>query len=106
MKKINPIAGLRDEEIDRLMTLFAAEPLIAEVVLYGSRAKGSHRDGSDIDLTLKGGEMTTKWLLGLSSKIDDLLLPYEMDLSIFDYIENPDLIDHIHRVGKVVFCHE
>jgi len=90
----------------RLGSVFEQEPTLSEVILYGSRAKGTHRPGSDIDLTLKGASLTTKGLVNLSCKIDDLLLPYEVDLSIFDHIDNQDLVDHINRVGKVVFSHE
>jgi len=106
MKKTNDIAGISVKELDRLRLVFKAEPLLAEVILYGSRAKGTQRPGSDIDLTLKGTALTTRWLMDLSAKIDDLLLPYEVDLSIFEHIDNPDLIDHIQRVGKVVFSNE
>lgn len=92
--------------MDRLLSVFEAESSVAEVILYGSRAKGTQRPGSDIDLTLTGKALTTRWLMDLSAKIDDLLLPCEVDLSIFEHIDNPDLIDHIQRVGKVVFSNE
>jgi len=106
MKKVNDIAGIRAEEMDRLQSIFEGASAVVEVILYGSRAKGTHRPGSDIDLTLKGTALTTGWLMDLAAKIDDLLLPYEVDLSIFDHIDNPDLIDHIQRIGKVVFSNE
>ncbi len=106
MKKIADIAGLRRTETDQLQRVFETEPSIFEVILYGSRAKGTYRPGSDIDLTLKGSGLTTGTLMALSAKIDDLLLPYEVDLSIYKHIDNPDLIDHITRVGKVIFSHE
>jgi hypothetical protein len=35
--------------------------------------------------------------------IDDLLLPYTVDLSIFEDIDDPDLIEHIQRVGVVFY---
>ena len=100
------IAGINPEELHRLGSVFEQEPNLREVILYGSRAKGTHRPGSDNDLTLKGTALTTAWLMDLSAKIDDLLLPYEVDLSIFEHIDNPDLIEHISRVGKVVFSNE
>ena len=106
MNRINGIEGISSGDMDRLKLVFEQESALSEVILYGSRAKGTHRPGSDIDLTLKGTSLTTKWLVELSCKIDDLLLPYEVDLSIFDHIENQDLVDHINRVGKVVFSHE
>lgn len=96
------IAGLSAEEMKLLKTAFDGEDAISEVILYGSRAKGTYRPGSDIDLTVKGENLTMNWLMGLSSRIDDLLLPYEVDLSIFGHIDNPDLIEHINRVGRVV----
>jgi len=106
MKKQNNIEGIGFSEMEQLMAVFEVESSITEVVLYGSRAKGNYRPGSDIDLTLKGNALTTGWLMELSVKIDDLLLPYEVDLSIFEHIDNLDLIDHIDRVGKVIFSHE
>ena len=93
-------------EMDRLESVFEKEAAVSEVMLYGSRAKGTHRPGSDIDLTLTGSKLSTRWLMELSGKIDDLLLPYEVDISILDHIDNPDLLDHIKRVGKVVFRNE
>lgn len=106
MKKINDIAGLWPEEMDRLHSIFSNERSVSKVLLYGSRAKGTHRPGSDIDLTLVGRDLTVTHLLDLASKIDDLLLPYEVDLSIFEHIDNRALVEHINRVGKVVFSNE
>jgi len=106
MHKANDIAGLSSAEMEQLESIFKMESAVSEVILYGSRAKGTHRAGSDIDLTLKGAALTTRWLMEISVKIDDLLLPYEVDLSIFEHIDNPDLVDHIKRVGKVVFRNE
>jgi predicted nucleotidyltransferase len=106
MRKADQIAGLFPEETQKLLEVFEKESSVDEVILYGSRAKGTHRPGSDIDLTLKGAGLTMGQLMDISSNIDDLLLPYRVDLSIFEHIDNPDLIDHIKRVGKVVFRHE
>ncbi len=60
---------------------------------------GKHREGSDIDLALFGN-IDLQTLNRISLELDDLLLPYEIDLSAFRQIENPDLIEHIERVGK------
>ncbi len=103
MKTVNDIPGILPEEQQKLGAIFGECSFVERVVLYGSRAKMDYRDGSDIDLTLKGTQITTQQLLELCSRIDDLLLPYEVDLSIFDHIDHKELIDHIHRVGKVIF---
>lgn len=36
-------------------------------------------------------------------ELDELMLPYQIDLSVFDEIENPDLVDHIMRVGRPLY---
>ena len=95
--------GLTEDTINKIRGVFAQHPQVAEVILYGSRAKGTHHNGSDIDLTLKGQGLDLGLVNRISNDIDDLLLPYTLDLSIFSQIENPDLVDHIHRVGVVFF---
>jgi predicted nucleotidyltransferase len=106
MRTVNHIAGLSQAEMDSLSNIFSEDPSVSEVILYGSRAKGEYRPGSDIDLTIKGSGLTTSWLMDIEAKVDDLLLPYEVDLSIWEHISNDDLKAHIRRVGKVVFQHE
>ena len=106
MITVNEIAGLSQLEMDALGAIFSSEDSVSDVILYGSRAKGDHRAGSDIDLTIKGAGLTTRWLMNIETKVDDLLLPYEVDLSIWEHISNDDLREHIQRLGKVVFHHE
>lgn len=83
--------------------VFLNYPEIEKVVIYGSRAMGNYRNGSDIDLTLFGKSLTYNQLNRIETQIDDLLLPYSVDLSLFDHIDNPGLVDHIHRVGKIFY---
>ncbi len=103
---INPILGIPADDLQKLVTVLGDENIVSKVILYGSRAKGNYRDGSDIDLTVTGKNLSTAWLMDTAMKIDDLLLPYKVDLSILDHIDNVDLIDHIERVGKVIFSYE
>lgn len=95
--------GIKQEIIDKLNGVFARNPNINEVILYGSRAKGDYRTGSDIDLALKGDKINLKQINKLNNEIDELLLPYKIDISILNQISNPDLIDHINRVGKLFY---
>ena len=95
--------GLKDSVLDQITAIFAASGLVDEAILYGSRAKGCHRPGSDIDITLKGEAFTLKELNRIALALDDLLLPYTFDLSVYQHIDNPDLLAHIQRVGKVLF---
>ena len=95
--------GLKKSVIEKISDIFSGHPEILEVILYGSRAAGNYRQGSDIDLTLKGEILTLKLLNAIESELDDLLLPYEIDLSNYQQIDNPDLIEHIDRVGVVFY---
>lgn len=95
--------GIKEEQWDKLLSTFAAYPKIERVVLYGSRAKGNYKPYSDVDITLYGQELTSSDISKLSLAIDDLLLPYQFDISIFHTLQNPDLIDHINRVGVEVY---
>jgi len=90
--------GLNHHVVRSLKAVFAKHPHIEKAFVYGSRAKGNYRHNSDIDITLVGASLDTTELLKIEGEIDDLLLPYKVDLSIFHQIENPDLIDHIQRV--------
>jgi predicted nucleotidyltransferase len=98
-----PEFGLLPEQWRRIHAVFSDYPEIERVVLYGSRAKGTFRPGSDIDLALNGPALNMKIMNKLATQLDDLLLPYEFDLCEFDHIDNQDLIDHIRRVGKDVY---
>lgn len=95
--------GLKEQTIAQINSVFAHYPEVEQVILYGSRAKGTYKTGSDIDLTLKGSDLNLTIINKISNEIDDLLLPYSFDLSIFSQISNADLVDHINRVGVVFY---
>ena len=95
--------GLDQSVIARIRDVLAQFPEIERVVIYGSRAKGTYKPGSDIDLSLVGKAITEDRLLRLENRLDDLMLPYEIDLNRFDTLQNEALIDHIERVGQVFY---
>lgn len=74
-----------------------------KVILFGSRAKGCHHPGSDIDLTIVGDDITATERDRILLDLDDLFLPYTIDLNLFRQITSEDLREHIERVG-VEFC--
>lgn len=95
--------GLSPQTVERIVTVMARYSRIERAVIYGSRAKGDHRPGSDIDLTLFGEGLDFILRVRLLSELDDLLLPYQFDLSLFADLTHPGLIDHIRRVGVVLY---
>lgn len=94
--------GLKLKNIDAINDCFAQYPQIEQVILYGSRAKGNYKNGSDIDLTIVG-DMDYHSLHRLENQLDDLLLPYKIDLSLKNKLTDPDLVEHIERIGKVFY---
>ena len=103
MKSNNLQFGLEESTIEKILGVFLQHAEIERVVLYGSRAKGNYRPGSDIDLTLVGKDLSHEQLLSIEHQLDDLLLPYLFDLSIFSDIEDSDVIAHINRVGFIFY---
>lgn len=95
--------GLKKKHIDAICAVFSGYPAIEKVIIYGSRALGNFRNGSDIDLTLIENELSFKELLKIENELDELLLPYKIDLSQKRKIDHPELIDHIDRVGKLFY---
>ncbi len=69
------------------------------MIVYGSRAKGNLKPASDIDLTIISLDAEITFLLKIQNDIDELLLPYKVDLSIYSQVENDSLKDHINRIG-------
>ncbi len=96
-------ARLKENELQKINLVFSKFKEIDEVILYGSRAKGNSKPGSDIDLTIKGVNLDLHLLNLIDNKLDDLDFPYKFDVSIFQQIENKDLKDHINRVGILVY---
>lgn len=92
--------GLAIETIQQLEKVILSSNSVEKIIIYGSRAKGDFQAGSDIDLVLLGDSIRFEDLSKMEAAIDDLLLPYKIDLSSMQEITNQDLREHINRVGK------
>ena len=95
--------GLADKTMAAIQGVFVKHPSIEKVILYGSRAKGNYRNGSDIDLVLVGNELDLTQLFKIELELDDIMLPYKIDLALLHQIENKELIEHINRRGVVFY---
>lgn len=94
--------GLSASNIRILKTVCAHYPEIKNVILFGSRAKGTYKNGSDIDIAIKGENINNRIINMLYNELDDSSLPYFVDIIHYDTIANPDLTDHIDRVGIIL----
>ena len=95
--------GMLDEELQLMRSIFAQTPRLEKVVLYGSRAKGTNKPFSDVDITLVGDRLTQDDLTDVMYRLSESSLPYFCDVSLFSHLSNPALIDHIQRRGKIVY---
>lgn len=95
--------GLPERTIAKICAVLAQYPAVERAVLYGSRAKGNYKPGSDLDLTLYGFGLTPHLCASIAEALDDLLLPYTIDLSVFAELKHPELEAHIQRVGVVFY---
>lgn len=95
--------GVKDSELNALRGWLAGNDKIERAVVYGSRAKGTHKKFSDIDIALWGPELTHRDVVRLLCSYEELLLPYQMDLLIFNRLKNKELVGHIERVGQVIY---
>ena len=95
--------GLKDSFWDKIVEVFSNFPQISHAKLFGSRAKGNFRENSDIDIVLFGKDLNLSTLNKIDLKIEDLFMPYQVDLILFETIDNDELINHINRVGVTIF---
>jgi predicted nucleotidyltransferase len=91
--------GLSHSSQEKMIQAFSKHSEIEQVILYGSRAKGNFKIGSDIDLSVHSSTMSLPQLFQIEEEIDELYLPYKVDISLFRLIDNPQLKEHIQRVG-------
>ena len=101
---LNKQTGLTQQDIDLIRQEAAQLPGIERVVLFGSRAKGSYRPGSDVDLMIQGHAVTDDTATQLADQLNEVLpLPYFFDVLNENTLSNDALLQHIKRVGIILF---
>ncbi|MFZ4566130.1 MAG: nucleotidyltransferase domain-containing protein [Prochlorococcaceae cyanobacterium] len=96
------ITGIPEASQQKLLNLLTQQPRLEAVWLFGSRAMGRQRSGSDIDLCLEGMDLSHDDRLRLMAAVDDLLLPWQVDLVLQHELPD-DLRGHVQRVGRCVW---
>lgn len=95
--------GLSNQNLQELRSILASIPHIEEAVIYGSRARGDYKSGSDVDLSLKGRSLTFHDLALLDDKLYYSYIPYFFDTNSYADLTNPDLIANIDKDGKTLY---
>lgn len=99
----SPAFGLPPHTLVRISAALAQTPHLQRAMIFGSRAKGNYRLGSDIDIALVGPALTDADQCALEDRLEELMLPYTIDLCRVETIANPALLEHIERVGIQVY---
>ncbi len=95
--------GLLPLDLFHIKEVFAAFPKVRQVILFGSRAKGNYKTGSDIDLAIIGDNVLFEDILEIDARLEQLGLLYKFDLKNFKEINDPEVTAHIKRAGKIIF---
>jgi predicted nucleotidyltransferase len=96
--------GLSEEDIKTINTVIGKHNDVEEALIFGSRAKGNYKKGSDVDIVLNGEKITRDTILTISSELNnETIMPFRFDVLNFNTIKNEELVAHIQRVGKTVY---
>ena len=96
--------GLRETDLKQIQSILSTQPEIEEAIIYGSRAKGNYKNGSDVDIVLKGQQLNFNIIAHISFLLnEETLMPYTFDVLNYPTLQNSDLVEHINRIGKVIY---
>lgn len=96
--------GLLDSDIQTIVQILSKYPQVEQAYLFGSRAKGNFKNGSDVDIALKGAELDFDTLTQISYWLnEETSMPYIFDVLIYHSINELSLKDHIDRVGIEIY---
>lgn len=96
--------GLKENDINDITKVLNQFPEVEEAYIFGSRAKGNYKNGSDVDIALKGKQLSYETILELSGILnEDSLMPYRFEILNYHTIKSKELVDHIDRVGVIVY---
>lgn len=95
--------GLDEKELRILKSCFSHQPLVSKAVVFGSRAMGNYKRGSDIDIAIFGDGITGREQSEIINEFEESNLPYEMDILIYDSIKSGELKKHIQEYGKELY---
>lgn len=96
--------GLLDTDLESIFKVLSDQPKVETAFIFGSRAKGNFKNGSDVDIALKGEKLDFETISQISYFLnEETNMPYKFDVLNFHTIKEPELIKHIDRVGIEFF---
>ncbi len=96
--------GLKENDILVLNQVLASYPGVTEAYIFGSRAKGNYKNGSDVDIAIKGKNISYDLVLDIATYLnEETLMPYRFDVLDYHSINNKELSEHIDRAGILLY---
>lgn len=96
--------GLLERDLAYIHQSLRKFPEIDRAILFGSRAMGNYKSGSDVDLAIVGDSVAERVLIELNQWLNDVYpLPYKFDLLDYNAISNGNLKNHIDTFGKEIY---
>lgn len=95
--------GLVERDLETIRKIFKNYPDVLHVHIFGSRVKGTYKKGSDIDLAIMNKGLKNRTLFSIKNDFEESSLPYIVDLVYFPELTHQEFIDHIRRVGKLIY---
>lgn len=97
--------GLRESDLEYIVNVISRFDEIEKASIFGSRAKGNYKPGSDIDIAIYGENISFDILSKLNSILEEKSpMPYFFDIVDYSHLKHRELKEHIDRVGKIIFC--
>ena len=93
---------LQPAELEQVLFIFKQYPMVLNATLFGSRAKGTHTERSDIDIALSG-PIEALNAEAIAAELEELPLPYRFDVQALNSITYEPLLEHIRRVGIEIY---
>ena len=96
--------GLKKNDIDNIISIVQGFNVVEQALIFGSRAMGNYKKGSDIDIAIKGDSIDYKITSQIAYLLnEETLMPYFFDVVHYNSLKNENLVDHIDRVGVVFY---
>lgn len=98
------MSGLLERDFKYILEAISKYSEIEEVIIFGSRAMGNYKQGSDVDIALKGKNINRTIVRRLNDDLnEEYPLPYFFDVLNYNDITNQELKEHIDEVGKCIY---
>ena len=96
--------GLIDRDIEYIVKAMKKFDEIEKAIVFGSRAMGNYKKGSDVDIAIIGEDITSSTVYGLDDYLNEVYpLPYFFDVLQYSSITNDNLKKHIDNEGKIIY---